>query len=184
MKKLIFILFTLCLMQGISFAQDNMVTLRPIKKGEEPKAVMNAIKSDFPNAASSELSYLPSLIYNEKWEVTENLESNNDNYDYVTVLLKENNETYRAVYDKTGKILHTKTVIKQADLPTAIMTTIHAKYPGYSIVNDREKITTGKNMVSDIVYRVEIQKGGKGNIKSLFLNNAGQILREVGHLNL
>lgn len=184
MKKILMILFVSTLIQGVSFAQENSLTLVPIKKGEEPKAVMDAIKRDFPKASTSDLSYLPSLIYNERWNVNENIEDNSDKYDLITVIIKENDKTYRAVYDQDGKILHTKTVIKDADLPKGIMKTIQSEYPGYSLVNDREKITSGKDLKSDIVYRVEIQKDNHGKITSLFFDNSGKILKKVDHLNL
>jgi len=39
------------------------LTLRPVKKGEEPKEVMNAIRKDFPKAIVSDLNFLPAKLY-------------------------------------------------------------------------------------------------------------------------
>ena len=62
MKKLFF--FFMCFMIGMVMAQaqSETLTVKAVKKGEEPKEVMDAIKQDFPKAIVGDLSVLPAKL--------------------------------------------------------------------------------------------------------------------------
>ncbi len=176
MKKLI--VTCLCLVAGIALvqAQSETLVLKAVKKGEEPKEVMDGIKQDFPQAIVGDLNFLPSLLYGEHWSANLNDNLNGATINYYQVSLKEKNESFTAAYDKTGKMLSSKTVIKNGTLPTEITSAIHIKYPSWKVVSDSEKITY-KNGVLKEAYRVQIHEA-KMN-RNLFFDGSGKLLKDV-----
>jgi len=178
MKKTI--LFCMCLVAGITLvqAQTETLTLKPVKKGEEPKAVMDAIKRDFPKGIASDLSVLSSKMYGEQWSANLQDDTNGDVPNYYQVTIKEGKESLRAVYDIGGKMLSSKEVIVPTALPGDVMKTITAKYPGWKIINDREKISY-KNGSTTEVYHVQIQQNKA--YRNLFLDNTGKLVKDVQH---
>lgn len=174
MKKLILvILFALSGMVMVH-AQSETLILKPVKKGEEPKAVMDAIKKDFPKAIVGDLTFLPAKLYGEQWSA--DFESNmNSAPDLYRVKLKEGTATYNAIYDKSGNVISSMTIIKMAQLPKEITKGIATKYPGWKIVNDVEKITYRKGAAKE-AFRVQIQENKLH--RSLLLNGSGNILKD------
>jgi hypothetical protein len=152
------------------------LTLTAVKKGEGPKEVMDAIKKDLPKAIVGDLDFLPAKLYGENWSV--NLEDNLDGAqpDTYHVTLKEANQRYEAVYDKSGNILSSKSVIDKAKLPNELAATVSNKYPGWKIIKSREKITAKAGVVKG-AYHVEIKKDKM--YRSLFLDTSGKMIRDV-----
>jgi hypothetical protein len=175
MKKLIFFCLSLLVITAAQ-AQTETLTLRAVKKGEEPKEVMDAIKQDFPNAIVRDLSMLPGKLYGERWSLSFDDRLDGALPDFYLVNLKEGSETYKAVYDKAGNIKSSKFIINQAQLPKEVTSTIAAKYPDWTIIRDREKITYNEGTVKDAIH-VEIQKDKM--YRSLFLDNNGKLLKDA-----
>jgi hypothetical protein len=157
-------------------AQTEVLTLEAVKKGAEPKEVMDAIKQDFPKAIVGDLNFLPSLMYGEHWsaDLKDNLNGAAPNHYQVS--LREKNERFTAAYDKNGKLLSTKTIIKDGALPSEITKTIVSKYPTWKIVNDREKIIY-KNGVLKEAYRIQISEDKMHRI--LFFDGSGKLIKDV-----
>jgi hypothetical protein len=170
-------LIIMSLIQGIGFAQMVTADLVPIKKGEEPKAVLNTLKKDFPQATPSEFNFISSLLYGQKWSEMVSGDVP-DNMQLVEVKVKEKKGNYEILFDKNGKVLKIKDFVKNADLPLAITKDIKQMYPAYKLVNDSEKIRAGKDEKAYAVYRVEIQNPAKGQKRNLFFDNSGKLLRE------
>ena len=154
--------------------QTVSMTLTPVKKGEEPKEVMDAIKKDFPKAIVGDLSFLPAKLYGEEWSVAfrDNLDGNAVFY-HVT--LKEGKELYRAVYDKKGKLVSSKFVIPEAQLPAKVSMAINEKYPQWAVVDNVERIVYKNNELSE-VFHIRIQQDDE--FRTLFITNAGKILKD------
>ncbi len=175
MKKLILII--LCSLSGIVLAQAQSETLvlKHVKKGEEPKAVMEAVKRDFPKAIVGDLSFLPAKLYGEYWSTSyeNNLDGNSP--DFYKVNLKEKDGSYEAVYDKSGNVIFSLTLIKEAQLPKEITKALATKYPGWKIVNDQEKITYRKGAAKE-AFRVQIQESNMN--RSLLLSANGKVLKD------
>ncbi|MBL0742721.1 hypothetical protein [Chryseolinea lacunae] len=177
MKNLILIFA--CMAAGLAAqAQSNTETflLTRVKKGEEPTAVMTAIKQDFPKAIVGDLNILPAKLYGERWSVNLDDHLNGATPDFYMVNMKEAGEQYKAVYDKNGNLVSSKTVLKKADLPEEVSAAIHQKYPDWSIVNDREKITTHQGAVRE-VFHVEIHKNKQH--RNLFVNPDGTMAKDA-----
>ena len=168
----------MCLVAGAAMAQEGSktFTLKAVKKGEEPKEVMDAIRQDFPKAIVGDLDFLPTKLYGEQWSVVLDDESNGAEPDLYHVHLKQGKQNYEAVYDKSGKVLSSKLLIDQAMLPTDVTATVSSKYPGWKIVKDGEKITTKEGVVKE-AYHVEIKKDKA--YRSLFLDTGGKVIKDV-----
>ncbi|HKZ38139.1 MAG TPA: hypothetical protein VJ184_10830 [Chryseolinea sp.] len=178
MKKIFF--FCFILLAGMKFAQaqnqSETLTIKAVKKGEEPEKVMDAIKADFPKAIVTDLSILPAKLYGEYWSVSLNDNLGGKTPDLYLVNLKETNEVYKAVYDKDGKIKSSKLIIKQAQLPADVTSTIAIKYPDWTIIKDLEKITNKEGKIKE-VYHVGIEKNKMH--RSLFLDSGGKLIKDV-----
>jgi hypothetical protein len=178
MKKIFF--SCLILLAGTAFAQaqseSETLTIRAVKKGEEPKKVMDAIKQDFPKAIVQDLSMLPAKLYGENWSVVLDDKLDGATPDLYLVDLKETNQLYKAVYDKDGKIKSSKLIIKQAQLPKDVTSTISKKYPDWTIIKDLEKITNREGKIKE-VYHVGIAKNKMH--RSLFLDTGGKLIKDV-----
>jgi hypothetical protein len=180
MKTIIGILVGLCLATGANAQESETITITPVKKGEEPKAVMDAIRNDFPKGMIADLNFLPLVLYGEQWSVrTEGNVKQSDNVKFYQVNIKEGPQSYQAVYDKHGKLHYSKRIIKHAELPQAVVDAITVAHPDYKIINDREKITSDPNGKLNIVYHVTIQKKEHGILRGMFVDPTGKILREI-----
>lgn len=67
-KKMILAIWLACVAPGVT-AQQKTLTVTKVKKGEEPKVVLDAIKTDFPDFIAKDLSFLPAKLYGEEWNV-------------------------------------------------------------------------------------------------------------------
>jgi hypothetical protein len=178
MKKIIIFCLGLLVISSASRAQveSETLTIKAVKKGEEPKEVMDAVKKDFPVAIVSDLSMLPGKLYGERWSVVMDDKLDGNPPDMYLVTLKEGNDHYKAVYDKLGKIKSSKTVIKQTQLPKEVLNTIQNKYSDWTIVKDLEKITYKDGLTRE-AFHVEIQKDKM--YRHLFLNSDGALIKDV-----
>ena len=176
MKKLF--LFFMCFMIGMVMAQaqSETLTVKAVKKGEEPKEVMDAIKQDFPKAIVGDLSVLPAKLYGEQWSVNLQDNMNGATPAFYHVSIKDGNEIFKAVYDKSGKMISSKTVIKNEELPKEITATIAAKYPGWSIIYDSEKITYKEGKVKEVIS-AQIKKDTMYRL--LFIDSGGTLIKDV-----
>lgn len=180
MKTTFAFMMSLCLAIGAWAQSTETVVITPVKKGEEPQAVMNAIRTDFPQAIVTELGFLPAVLSGEQWNVrTDGVAAKNADTQYYQVNIREGNDRYKALYDKEGKLQASKQIIKHAELPQAVINAVATAHPDYKIINDREKITSDATGKLNVVYHVTIQKKEHGILRGMFIDPAGKIIREV-----
>ncbi|XOV92677.1 MAG: hypothetical protein ACFHWX_21025 [Bacteroidota bacterium] len=178
MKKMIFLL-VMTMVLGTGYAQigSESVMLSPIKKGEEPQAVLNSLKQQFPEATTSQFNWISDLLVGQKW--SENLEGklNGNDMRYIEVTVKDKNDSKAQVlFDDQGNLIKVKQFVKKVDLPAPILTSLKDKYPDYKLLNTSEKIRVGKDLKSSAVYRVEMK--GTHDKTSLFYDMNGKLLKE------
>lgn len=170
MKKLI---LALCLTSlALSLAAQQTVVVKKVQKGDEPKAVVDAIKRDFPEAVTKNLSYLPAKLYGEEWNVALRDEAGSGEYKYFVVNMKQENQDYTAVYDEDGTLLSSKRIIRNVPLPEPVAETLK-RFSGWHIDKTHEIIQYKRARTTD-TYKVKIQK--KGEHKVIFLDAEGNIL--------
>lgn len=179
MKTLHVALLLVSLSTGTGWAQiqEEDVTITRVKKGEEPQAVMTSVKKDFPDAVVKDLAFLPHALYGQQWVVSErNGDLANTSTQFYQVSAAGSGKQFTAVYDKSGKLLSYKEIIKHAELPEAVKNAIWTKFPGWQITGDREKIRL--NHKKDLIaYRVDLSKGKER--QHVFLDGEGHITRTV-----
>ena len=181
MKTTFVFMLGLCLAIGACAQSTETVTITPVKKGEEPKAVMNAIRNDFPQAIVTELGFLPTVLYGEQWNVRTDgvAAAKNADTQFYQVNIREGSDNYKALYDKDGNLHFSKRIIKHAELPQAVIDAVAAAHPDYKIINDREKITSDADGKLNIVYHVTIQKKEHGILRGMFIDPTGKVIREI-----
>lgn len=174
MKKL-WVVMLLLVVSLTSRAQVvEAVVLKPVNKGEEPQEVLDAIKRDFPEAVSRTLSVLPAKTYGQQWDVEVYKADDEAQPDYYEVRINAKNGYQTAVYDKTGKLIKVKQVIKNAELPPEVQNTVK-KFVDWKVVGDEERITNDKKFT--ILYKVKLKKGLLS--KTLFIDPQGNIKKEL-----
>jgi|GEM_PF-1909929 len=154
-----------------AMAQEEMLTITPVKKGDEPKAVLDAIKTDFPSAVAKDLSFLPSKLYGKEWNV-QLAGSTDEDIQFYQVQIAEKDVLYTAVYDKDGKLLSSKEMIKTSRLPSAVVASVK-KFSDWKMIESHEVIKT-KGSKARLYYKVRLQKGMEH--KNVFLDPQGNIL--------
>ena len=170
MKTKFLTLWLVCWALG-AMAQEEILAITPVKKGDEPKVVMDAIKTDFPNGISKDLAFLPAKLYGKEWNAQ--LAGNNDeDIQFYQVLIAEKDVQYTAVYNKDGKQLSSKEMIKTSRLPSSVIATVK-KFSDWKMIESHEVIKT-KGSKARVYYKVKLQKGVEH--KSVFIDPQGNIL--------
>ncbi|MBD0254108.1 MAG: hypothetical protein ICV83_00190 [Cytophagales bacterium] len=180
MNKLLFAAAALLLAGSPAWAQGDLeaetMTLTEVKKGEEPQAVLDAVKQDFPGATVGNIAILPHLLYGEEWDVTTDDDDDDEAGapDYYQVSASGKNTRFTAVYDKTGKLLRSRETLKDAALPDAVTATLTKRYAGWKVDGDREKIKDAKGVT--VSYKVLLQKGKEK--RRVAFDPGGKIIKE------
>lgn len=169
MKKLIIALWLGYALGAM--AQDQTLTIKPVKEGEEPQAVMNAIKTDFPQSVQKGLGYLPGRLFGSEWNVTREGEQL-ENMTFFEVKIKQGNTNYTAVYDKDGKLLSSMQIVDPAKMPPQVQATVK-KFSGWHVDTSSEQIKYNGKTTTD-VYKIKLQKGAEHKI--VFVDPAGNII--------
>jgi hypothetical protein len=154
-------------------AQSAQVRIK-VKETEVPVAVATAFKSDFAGDQSEEWEIVPAKALGEEYSVSGYDDLDGQQPSAYSVRIKGKDTKGAAMYDKEGKLLFSKEVIKNTALPSAVTNAVLKKYPGYSILKDEEKIKQGKSTF--IHYRVIIEKGKDKRVVAV--DEGGAILRE------
>ncbi|HEY9049108.1 MAG TPA: hypothetical protein VIN08_24575 [Ohtaekwangia sp.] len=178
MKKSFSLMLGLLLTTMVWAQENETVKITPVKKGEEPQAVMAAIRADFPNAVATDLNFLPMILYGEQWDVQTEGSVAKSGAQFYQVNVRQANQTFQAVYDKNGKLQHSKRIIKHAELPQAVVDAISKAHPDYKIIRDQEKITSDPAGKLNIVYHVTIRRVHHMS-RGIFIDPTGKILRDV-----
>jgi hypothetical protein len=171
MKNLTIAVWLICLALGAS-AQQKTLAIEKVKKGEEPKAVIDAVNKEFPQSITKDLSFLPAELYGQEWNVNVTGDEFEKSVLYQ-VQIKHGNTDYTAVYDKDGKLLSSKQLIHRAKLPAEVMATIK-KFTGWHIDDTHELIKYNGNKTITDTYKVKLEKGVEHKI--VFLDPKGNII--------
>jgi len=163
----VMVLTLICIAAG---AQEKRISITHVKKGEEPAAVMNALKSDFPGFIVDDLSFLPGKLYGDEWNIQLTGDADME-ATYYHVRVKEGDRTFVGVYDRNGKLLSSKQTLDYALLPRAVQDAVR-QYADWHVDHAHEYIKYNSRKSTD-VYRVKIQKGGQH--KFLFIDPTGKI---------
>jgi hypothetical protein len=169
MKKLLMSLF-IALVSLAGWSQEQRLQIQKVKKGEEPPAVMDAVRAQFPDAIVNQLSYLPYKLYGEEWNVrTEGVPL--DDISLFRVHLKQGEKEFTGVYDKNGKMLSSETFVDFAALPADVQSSLK-KFKDWHVDHAHEYIQYNGKKTSD-TYRVKLQKGAEHKI--IFMDPQGNI---------
>ena len=173
MKKVITLIALAFTVMAAAHAQNSEIRIKA-RETEIPVAIVEAFKTDYLGAKADEWAIVPAIIVGEEYIVSGYDNLNGEKPTSYLVKIKGTNLRGEAVYDKNGKLMYSKEVIKDVALPAVVRNAVGAKYPGYSFIKDQETIKQGK---SDFIhYRVIIEKGKEK--MALAVDASGKILKE------
>ncbi len=173
MKKIITTIAMAFTVMAIAHAQNAEIRIKA-REAEIPVVVVESYKNDFKGTTNEEWMIVPAALIGEEYVVTGFDNLNGAKPTLYTVTIKGKNVKGEAVYDKEGKLLHFKEVIKDTALPANVRNAVVTKYPGYTFIKDLETIKEGKS--NFIHYKVVIEKGKEK--MALAVDASGKILRE------
>lgn len=171
MKKL-FLIMALGILSLTCSAQIEKVVLKPVKKGEAPQVLIDSIQKAFPNSVSKTLSTITANSYGKAWNVYISPASEKTTPLYYEVYLKGVNGYQTLIYDEKGNLLKVKQVLKNADIPEPVKSTLNTKYSGWNVIGKEERITNA-NQISGVEYKVKLKKGVLK--KAVFIDPEGNV---------
>ncbi|GGF47142.1 PepSY-like domain-containing protein [Echinicola rosea] len=171
MKGIAIILFLGVLFCGAVHAQEERVVLKQVSDSEVPKAVVEAIKKDFPQSVVDEVKILPADGI-DSWKVTDvqNTMSPGDEMTYYAISFYGDGVSGQVLYDADGEMVVYKKVITNEALPPSIRSYIGNNYSGWAFIKDKEIIKKSPTAATD-VYTVVIKKGN--DKKTLHFDGSG-----------
>ena len=173
---------TIAGVQAQSATDVEVVTISHVKKGEEPKQVLAAIKNDFPEAIVKDMAMLPRALYGKQWAISEQGKlSADDQVNFYQVQASWKDGNLSAVYDKDGKLVSYSEFVKQGELPATVKNTLSKQFSGYQIARNQERIHV-KSGKEKIAYKVELVSGKEHKI--VFLDQQGNVTRTTKPLHI
>jgi hypothetical protein len=133
-----------------------------VKKEEMPQSVVKAIERDF--RCTEEI----------KWYTYEKTA----NIDQYVVRSSGPNMRCEAVYDKTGRLISSKTVMTNVKLPAEVHNAVMDEYPGWTIAGDQAIIHDFSDRST--YYQVNLKKEGQS--KDVYYNKKGKKVTPRGSL--
>lgn len=151
------------------------LTIKKIDKKEVPEGVVTSVERDFPGGTHEEWIWMPNTEFNEQYKVSHfnDLKDGNEN-NYYQVELNDDNMRGYAVYDKDGKLMHSREVLTDTRLPRAIDLAITKKYLGWKVIGGHEIIKTPNQ--ENQTYSVEIEKGNEK--RKLIMDKDGKFIKD------
>ena len=128
-----------------------------IDRSDVPEAVLQAIESDYMSCSGD-----------IDWFVREG----SGDIKYYVVSARGENISCEATYDKEGNLIHSKTVMTNAKLPSAILEAVYMDYPEWTISEDHIVI---RDFDRNKMYsEVEITRGRES--QTLYYDSNGEEL--------
>ena len=159
----LFISLFLLISTGMIYAQK-----KELDKSDVPQSVVKAIETDFPRWEEINW-YAFDEIANQWAAIKKQGKVRGVMPDYYVASASGRNISIEAVYDKNGKLIRSKTVIKNVKLPEPIMSSVKDEYPDWRIVSDQVVIRDfDKNKK---YFQVMIRK--ENNEKTIYYNAQG-----------
>jgi hypothetical protein len=133
-----------------------------LKKDQVPKPIIDAVKSDFKSDQAFTYGKFPYVLKKYAWVVDP--DQANKKPDFYEVYIKSNDGSdIWAIYNPDGKIVESKTIRKDANLPMNVDQALaKSQYKDWKVVGDKEliKYFDTKNNVEEHV-KVTVEKSGQ-----------------------
>ena len=185
MKKIFPVALIMLLFSYTAFSQmdvsseevpESKVILKP---NQVPSSLKNAVEKSYSTESTFEWHKFPYLLKKYGWEFKNNIDMSGtttmpDFYE-VTVKLSHGG-TIDAVYNKEGKMLRSKELLKSMELPENVAKSIeNGEYKDCRIVGDKLKITNAENQMPHTYYSVVVEKNNKKH--TLYYDKNGKELK-------
>jgi hypothetical protein len=176
-RKLLFCLFVATLFAARLAAQEMRETLelKKVKKERVPVNVIESFKKDFPKQEVTEYFVFPAKLYEYDWIVREQADDYFKDHrpDYYSMTMKGDKIHLQAVYDSTGKLVRSREIVKDTELPNAIGKALASgEYKNWTIATDKEVIKNSDTGTAH--YKVKVEQGRRKEL--LYFDANGTIL--------
>ena len=139
-------------------------------------AIVESIQEDYPDVDVQDWAILPAQAYQEEWVVSKDEKNVDDpaNFEpqYYSVSMKGKDVSGQAVYNAKGELMHSKEIIKDGQLPSAITKKLATDYSGYQVTKDKEVIKDGKHHTE--YYKIRVKKGKEK--QTLYFGENGELM--------
>jgi hypothetical protein len=177
MKTLLMGALALAVSAGV-YAQD-VIYFAKVKREEVPVAVVNSIETDFPGSTVIDYYGIPVDLVEDAIFV--NLEQSvaDRNYDTYTISLTGKGRELIATYNRDGKLIGEREILKDVALPRPIQKAIGKDFPAYAVTGDHVMMTAHKGDHQKVMYKVHLAKGNE-KVHAIFDAN-GNLLKGMEH---
>ena len=120
------------------------------------KTTNDYLDTDRNNSAPMEVMKLVETA--SEMDVLKNPDFDGRNKPY-RVVFKSNKGSIELTYDKNGKVVHSKEVFKNVNMPYQLKKYIMSKYPNHRIVGNKYKLYSKNGKVTRSSYNLVVQNG-------------------------
>ncbi len=151
-----------------------------LKSDQIPSSLKQAVEKSYSNESTFEWHKFPYLLKKYGWTFDNNnmndMAQNSMPDLYEVKIILSNGSNIDAVYDKNGKMLRSKELLKSMELPEPVAKAIETgKYKDCRIVGDRLKITDAQNANPHTYFSVVVEKNNKKH--NLYYDKNGNQLK-------
>jgi hypothetical protein len=130
-----------------------------LKKEQIPDAIVKAVINDFATGQAFRWGKFPYALEKYGWVVNQDEIGEKPDHYEVNIKAKDGSDVY-AVYTPDGTIIESRTIRKNASLPTSVQEALaKSQYKDWTVVGDKELIkyfNTRKDVEAH--YRVTVEK--------------------------
>ena len=184
MNKILNMMIMLSLLAYPVYSQNNDIEEevplgKLILKGKDiPVSLKKAAEKNYSNGNVFQYYSFPYLLKEYGWAFKNNESDMPDNSEptLYAVQIQTDQGTIDAVYTGDGKLIRSREVLKDIELPTSVMNAYEkSEYHNCRIVQDKLKIINGKN--NKMYYTIFVEKDGRKH--AMYFDKDGNRLRNV-----
>jgi hypothetical protein len=130
-----------------------------LKKDQIPAAIVKAVNSDFVNGEAFRWGKFPFVLEKYGWVIANGKADQKPDYYEVNIKSNDGSDIY-AVYSPDGTIIQSRTVRKNASLPSSVTQALSkSQYKDWTIVGDKEliKYYNSRNDIEEH-FRITVEK--------------------------
>lgn len=184
MKKITHILIMLSLLaypvySQVSDVEEEVPVDKLVLKDKDiPASLKNSVEANYNNGRLFQYYSFPYLLKEYGWAFKKNESDMSDNSkpELYEVHIKTDHGTIDAIYTGDGKLVRSKEVLKDVELPDKVINALEkSEYKNCRIVQDKLKITNAKN--NQLYYTIFVEKDGKRH--AIYFDKDGNRLRNI-----
>lgn len=167
-------LIGLCLLglTSSTFAQNDLLFKKVLKREHVPKVILEAIDIDFPGYEIAELTGVPIEYVEDEAYIVSDFDS--DDIETYEISLDGKDERIVATYNSDGKLISAIEKMENVTPPMAVSRALFTAFPGWTISKDAYHMSRFANGKEKERFRFMMTKDGMK--KHIYTDGNGTIL--------